>query len=123
LGGQVTGIAASSALGGEYAQGVNFVVTGKGVAVPIPSGATGPQNVVNPQGNVTGHFYSGGQGGANGQVNTVRIMQPVPARGRAPAYPDGYVVYENGRGPRAQAVDPRTGQTVPPSRAHHSLTP
>ena len=100
-----------------------FVVTSKGVTIPIPKGATGPTNVVNQQDRITGHYYSGGRDGANGQVSTVRIMNPTPARGRAPAYPDGYATYENGTGPNAQAVDPRTGQTVPPSQAHHSLTP
>lgn len=96
----------------------DFVVTSEGTAIPVPEGATGPSPVVNRAGRTTGSAYTGGRGGTNGQVSTVRIMNPTPARGRSPGYPNGYVKYENSNG---QPVNPATGQTVPQDQAHHPL--
>ena len=96
----------------------NFVVTSGGTAIPVPEGASGPVPVVNSSGQTTGTAYTGGSGGANGQVSSVRIMNPTPARGSAPAYPNGYVKYENSRG---QGVDPTSGRTVPNSQSHYPI--
>ena len=62
--------------------------------------------------------FTGGTGGANGQVSTVRIMDPVPAKGNVPEYPNGYVKYENDFG---QGVDLITGQTLSKVQAHFPL--
>ncbi|MBA3962699.1 MAG: Hint domain-containing protein, partial [Chthoniobacterales bacterium] len=90
---------------------------GSGSAVSIPPGANGPVPVINNSGIITGFSYQGGSGGLNGQVNTVRIMDPTDIN------PNGYAVYENGVGPDAQAVNPLSGRTVGPEDAHYSLTP
>jgi len=47
--------------------------------------------VINDFGNQTGVAFTGGAGGANGQVNTLRLMDPTPPRGASPGYPNGYV--------------------------------
>jgi len=86
----------------------DFIVTPGGTAFPVPKGATGPFPVVNQAGKRTGAAFTGGRGGANGQVDTIRIMNPTSARGRSPGYPNGYIKYENSRG---QGVDPYTGRT------------
>ncbi len=99
--------------------GPGFVVGPTGIVFPVPPGAVGPTPVINPNGVQTGVAFTGGSGGANGQVNTIRIMDPTPPRGASPGYPNGYVTYQNGTGPGAQAVDPYTGQTVPRSQAHY----
>jgi hypothetical protein len=96
----------------------DYVVTSKGDVIPVPKGATGPSDVVNQAGKVTGSAYTGGSGGANGQVSTVRIMDPTPPRGSSPGYPHGYVKYENASG---QGVDPITGRTIPNSQSHFPL--
>ena len=93
----------------------NFVVSLNGTAYPVPQGANGPTPVINPSGNVTGNAFTGGNGGANGQVNNMRLMNPVPARGNSPAYPNGYIKYENGSG---QGVNPYTGRTIPNAQSH-----
>ena len=98
--------------------GTDFVVTPKGTAVPVPDGATGPVPVINPSGNQTGIAYTGGSGGTNGQVTTLRIMDPTPSRGANPGYPNGYIKFEN---TLRQGVNPYTGQTVSPDRAHYPL--
>lgn len=74
--------------------------------------------MVNPKGNVTGQSYTGGQGGANKQVDSVRIMDPTPPRGNSPGYPGGYIKYEN-KG--QQGVNPITGKTIPNSQSHTPL--
>ena len=74
--------------------------------------------MVNPQGNKTGDAFTGGSGGANGQVDTIRIMDPTPPRGSSPGYPNGYVKYENARG---QGVDTYTGRTLPNRESHFPL--
>ena len=86
----------------------DFVVTPNGNIIPIPVGAIGPIDVTNKSGKVTGFAYIGGADGANLQVDGIRIMDPVPARGHSPGYPYGYVKYENSSG---QAVDFVTGRT------------
>ncbi|MFE9274935.1 polymorphic toxin-type HINT domain-containing protein [Paenibacillus glucanolyticus] len=104
---------------GKVGNSPNFVVTPKGDAIPIPKSATGPNPVVNPKGNVTGQSYNGGQGGANKQVDSVRIMDPTPPRGNSPGYLGGYIKYEN---KAQQGVDPITGRTIPNSKSHIPLT-
>jgi RHS repeat-associated protein len=96
----------------------DFVVTPNGDVIPIPEGATGPVDVSNPAGKTTGFAYTGGNGGSNGQVSNVRIMDPTPPRGNSPGYPNGYVKYEN-KG--LQGVDPITGRTLPNSQSHFPL--
>lgn len=95
--------------------GPNFAVSPGGTVFPIPSGARGPVPVVNPGGKVTGGAFTGGSGGSNGQVCNARFMDPTPARGSSPGYPNGYVKYENANG---QGVDPYSGKTLPHSQAH-----
>ena len=65
--------------------------------------------------------FIGGKDGENGQVDTMRIMYPIPARGKYPAYPRGYIVYENREEPTAQGVDPYTGRTLSNAEKHFSL--
>jgi RHS repeat-associated protein len=74
-----------------------IVVSPGGDAVPIPNGASGPVPVVNNSGNTTGFGYTGGSGGygLDSQTTGVRIMDPTPARGASPGYPNGYVSYNN----------------------------
>ncbi|WP_375105174.1 hypothetical protein ACDZ28_15975 [Paenibacillus sp. RS8] len=74
---------------GKGGNSPDFVVTQKGDVIPITKGATGPNPVVNPKGNVTGQSYTGGQGSANKQVDSVRIMDPTPPRGNSLGYPGG----------------------------------
>ena len=87
----------------------DFVVSPGGTAFPVPKGATGPTSVVNPTGKKTGDAFTGGSGGANGQVDTMRMMDPTPSRGNSPGYPNGYIKYENKAG---QEVEPYTGRTL-----------
>lgn len=90
----------------------NFVVTPGGTAFPVPAGATGPTAVINPGGSVTGAAFTGGAGGANGQVTTMRIMNANPSN------PGGYIKYENSASPKAQGVSPYSGNTVSKTEAH-----
>jgi hypothetical protein len=106
--------------GGSGGAEVNFVVTPKGIAVPIPEGATGPVDIVNKSGRVTGFAFVGGSSGDNGQVDSVRVMNPTLPNSRSPGYPDGYVRYMN---PSRQAVDLLTGRTLSDEISHYSLTP
>ena len=99
----------------------NFIVSPSGTAYPVPRGAQGPVPVINPAGKVTGSAFTGGRGGANGQVDTIRIMNPTPPRGRSPGYPNGYIKYENAASPRPQGVDPYTGRTLPNSQSHFPI--
>ncbi len=87
----------------------------------IRPGATGPTPVINPTGNQTGVAFTGGSGGANGQVSTMRIMNPTSPRGNSPGYPNGYIKYENSASPRPQGVDPYTGKTLPNSQSHFPI--
>jgi RHS repeat-associated protein len=96
----------------------NFVVSPNGTVFPVPQGAKGPVPVINPAGAQTGNAYVGGSGGANKQVDSMRIMNPTPARGNAPAYPKGYIKYENSQ---KQGVDPNTGKTLPNNKSHHAI--
>lgn len=52
------------------------------------------------------------------KVSTMRLMQPTPARGSSPGYPNGYIKYENKSG---QGVDPNTGKTLPNSQSHFPI--
>ena len=99
----------------------DFVVSPGGTAFPVPKGATGPTPVVNPAGNQTGAAFTGGAGGANGQVSTMRIMNPAPAKGNIPGYPNGYIKYENSASPKPQGVDPYSGKTLPNSQSHFPI--
>jgi hypothetical protein len=96
----------------------DFLVTPKGEVIPVPKGASGPVDVINPAGKITGFGYTGGKGGANGQVSGVRIMDPTPPRGNSPGYPNGYAKYQNSG---LQGVDPITGKTLPATQAHFPL--
>ena len=101
-----------------------IVVSPGGDAIPVPNGASGPVPVDNKAGNTTGFGYTGGSGGngLDSRTTGVRVMDPTPARGASPGYPNGYVSYDNGKG---QTVNGQTGQTVPnkaPS-AHIPLSP
>ena len=90
----------------------DFVVTPKGEAVRVPTGATGPTPTRAP-----GVQYTGGAGGKglDSRVTGVRIME-----GNANQGPRA--VYMNRTG---QTVDPATGRTVPSAdpRAHQYLEP
>lgn len=61
----------------------DFIVDSSGQAFPVPKGATGPTPVISPAGKQTGVAYTGGKGGANGQVDTLRNMDSTPPRGVA----------------------------------------
>jgi RHS repeat-associated protein len=86
-----------------------YVVSPDGTAFPVPKGAQGPVPVVNEAGKTTGVAFTGGKGGANGQVDTIRIMDPTPPKGKSPGYPNGYVKYQN---KAKQGVNPHTGRTA-----------
>jgi hypothetical protein len=90
----------------------DFVVTPKGEAIPVPSGATGPTPT-----RALGFQYTGGSGGHGLDTRTtgVRIME-----GNANQGPRA--VYMNQQG---QTINPATGRTVPNSdpAAHHYLDP
>jgi RHS repeat-associated protein len=109
---------ADAARGGSRAP--DFVVSPGGTAYPVPRGATGPVSVVNNAGNRTGTAFTGGRGGANGQVDTIRLMDPTPPRGGSPGYPSGYIKYENAAG---QGVNPYTGRTGSRADTHFPLDP
>ena len=96
----------------------DFIVTPGGTAFPVPKGATGPVPVINQAGKRTGTAFTGGRGGTNGQVDTIRIMDPTPPRGRSPGYPGGYIKYENSSG---QGVNPHTGRTGSREDTHFSI--
>jgi len=61
--------------------------------------------------NGRGFRYIGGSGGhgLDARVSEVRIMDPVPPRGRSSGYTGGYVTYSNAVG---QSVNRYTGRTV-----------
>ena len=109
------GFSGYSGGGGGLRPAPNFVVSPKGTTFPVPSGAVGPRAVVNSSGEQTGVGFTGGVGGANAQVSTMRLMCPAPARGSSPGYPNGYIKYENAQG---QGVDPYSGRTLPNSQSH-----
>ena len=103
---------ATRAVGEATGPGLNapdFVVTQRGEAITVPTGATGPYPTEG-----AGFQYKGGSGGPglDPQVSNVRIMDPTLPRGPSPGYPGGYVSYSNVGG---QTVNPFTGQTVPPT--------
>lgn len=96
----------------------NFVVSSNGTTFPVPSGSTGPSPVTNPAGKQTGVAFTGGAGGANQQVATMRMMDPTPPRGASPGYPAGYIKYENAG---KQGVDPYSGKTLPNAKSHFPI--
>jgi len=90
----------------------DFVVTPRGEAIRIPTGATGPTPTRAP-----GVQYTGGAGGKglDSRVTGVRVMEGNSNQGPR-------AVYMNRSG---QTVDPATGRTVPNAdpRAHQYLEP
>ena len=92
--------------------GPDFIVTPKGEAIRVPTGATGPTSTRAP-----GMQYTGGSGGKglDSKVTGVRVME-----GNANQGPRA--VYMNRTG---QTVNPQTGRTVSNSdpQAHHYLEP
>ena len=96
----------------------DFIVSPSGTVFPVPKGAQGPTAVVSPSGRQTGTAYTGGNGGLNGRVDTIRVMDPTPPRGNSPGYPNGYVKYENDL---RQGVDPYSGKTLPNSQSHFPI--
>ena len=92
----------------------NFLVDPSGQTFPVPKGATGHSAVANP----TGSAFTGGAGGEKGQVNTMRIMNPTPPRGKSPGYPNGYIKYKNMNG---QGVNPYTGKTSSNLENHYPI--
>jgi len=99
-------------------EGPDYVVSPNGTAFPVPKGAAGPSPVLNQAGKLTGSAFKGGRGGTNGQVNSMRLMNPTTPRGSSPGYPNGYIKYENRD---RQGVDPYTGQTIPNSISHFPI--
>lgn len=99
---------------------LHYISSPKGELFPVPKGAEGPnatRSLTHPH-KINGVSFNGGIGGENKQVSTVRIMDAVPPRGKSPAYPNGYVAYENAR---RQKVDPYTGKTVSNQKGHYEL--
>lgn len=115
LGGGSVGGMAGIGGGGIRGSSPNFIVSPRGTVFPVPKGSQGPTPVINPSGKQTGSAFTGGMCGTNGQVDTIRIMDPTPPRGNSPGYPDGYIKYENANG---QGVDPYTGRTLSNSDSH-----
>ncbi len=119
-GGLIVGEAAVKAVDGPIKKAVqtgssnvpNFIVTPGGTAYPVPDGAVGPVPSIGGSGAQTGTGFIGGHGGANGQVDKMRIMDPNNPN------PTGYIKYQNGLG---QGVDPYSGKTVSPKEAHHQI--
>jgi RHS repeat-associated protein len=99
----------------------NFIVDNSGQVFPVPKGAKGPTPVINPSGKQTGVAFTGGQGGANGKVATMRIMNPTLPKGKSPGYPNGYIKYENAASPKPQGVNPQSGQTAPNAQSHYPI--
>jgi len=46
-------------------------------------------------------------------------MDPTPAKGNSPSYPNGYIKYENAASQKPQGVDPYSGRTLPNSVGLH----
>jgi len=107
--------AAATSTNSPAASSPNFIVTPGGTSYPVPTGASGPTPVVNSSGVTTGSAFTNGAGGANGQVGTMRLMDPNRR------YPQGYIKYENSAQPKPQGVNPYTGETVSHPEAHHPI--
>jgi RHS repeat-associated protein len=108
-------------VGKQTTRNTDFVVSPGGTAFPVPKGAHGPTPVINDAGKQTGVAYTGGTGGANSQVSTMRVMDPTQPKGKSPGYPDGYVKYENSATPTPQGVDLYTGKTLSNSKSHFPI--
>ena len=72
---------------------VSFIVSSDGTVYPVPEGAVEPSPVINSAGKQTGVAFTGGSGGINGQVNTIKIMNPTPPVGKSAGYPNGYIKF------------------------------
>jgi len=99
--------------------GIDFIVAPNGTAFPA-YGARGPTPVINDSGKMTGVAFTGANGGANGQVYGLRIMNPTPPRGNDPGNVNGYIRYFNSQ-TKPQAVDPYSGQTLRKSCGHYGM--
>lgn len=107
--GEIAAADAESAVAAAEGGGAtDFVVTSNGDVIPVPEGASGPNEVANS----AGFQYNNGAGG-NGlasNVTDVRIMDPTPQN------PTGYVNYGSRQSNGGwQSVNPYTGQSVPTS--------
>lgn len=91
------------------------MISSSGQVFPVPTGTTGPKPNANDAGKITGIRFTGGKGGENGQVSTMRIMDPTSR------YPNGYVKYENSTTPRPQGVNPVTGKTDSRANTHYPI--
>jgi hypothetical protein len=94
--------------------GPTFIVDQGGVVFPVPQGATGLVPVINSASVQTGVAFTGGNGGTNGQVASMRLMDS-PSGKYGSLYPNGYIKYENASG---QGVNPYSGKTVSRADAH-----
>lgn len=119
LGGALAGgmmAASSGGGGGGGSSGPTFIVTPGGTAYPVPTGATGPVPTFvrtgATAGSRNGSAFVGGRGGANGQVRTMRIMDPKRGASR------GYIKYENAN---EQGVNPYTGRTGSDAETHFMI--
>lgn len=94
----------------------NFIVSPRGVAFPIPEGAI-KVPLINPKGRQTGIAYEVPPESILKQkdIVQVRLMDPVPKRGRCPGYALGYVEFENGLG---QAVHPGSKKPLADAENH-----
>lgn len=83
-----------------------FIGQQKGPSIAVPTGASGPVPTRS-----AGVQYVGGHGGQglHPNVSNVRIMEPTPARGPSPGYPQGHASYSNSYG---QTVNPYTGRPI-----------
>lgn len=96
----------------------DFLVSRGGTIFPVPKGVISPTAVVNSGGKITGKAFTGGKGGVNRQVDTMRIMNATPAKGGSPSYSKGYVKYTNAI---KQGVDPYTGRTISNTASHFPI--
>lgn len=97
------------------------LTTQTGQSFAVPQGAKGPVQLRSNKGKGSpngGVALTGGSGAAS----TIRVMPPRAAKGKAPAYPFGYVTYANKHG---QTVHPQTGKTLKPTdpAAHIPIRP
>ena len=99
---------------GELPSAPNFIVDAKGTAYPVPKDAKGPVLADNTK----GIKYIEGKGGNNGQVSTMRVMDPTPQKGSVQGYPNGYIKYENKLG---QGVNPYSGKTGSKADTHFPI--
>ncbi|MCP9229980.1 hypothetical protein NMG46_06935 [Mesorhizobium sp. LMG 17147] len=90
----------------ERTKAPDFVVNSRGVAMPVPRGAsTTPTPVTNPAGQQTGVAFCGfGPAPQNVPMN-LRMMNATNPNSASPGYPNGYNVYSS---PTRQSLNPYT---------------